>query len=201
MINFFRSNGFCSNLVRKHINSFLSNRYSSHVNSSSDSFKYVVLPYFGSQSDKLKIDVVRILKKYFTNDNFKIISVNKFSIGNFFYFKDKLPRGLLSSVIYSFSCERCSSDYVGMTARNLYKRVAEHAGSSFRTNIPLSQPPHSSIREHTSICNSPISINQFKIIDSTSNLTELKILESLHIISRKPVLNNTNSSYPLKISI
>ena len=107
---------------------------------------------------------------------------------------------MLSSIIYSFSYERWSSNYVGMTSRNFYKRIAEHAGRSFRTNSLLSHPPHSAIRDHTFGCNSPISINQFKIIDSTSNQLDLKIIESLHILSIKPSLNNANSSYPLQIA-
>ena len=87
-----------------------------------------------------------------------------------------------------------------MTSRNFYKRIAEHAGRSFRTNSLLSHPPHSAIRDHTFGCNSSISINQFKIIDSTSNQFDLKIIESLHILSIKPSLNNANSSYPLQIA-
>ena len=86
--------------------------------------------------------------------------------------------------------------YVGMTSRNFYK-IAEQAGRSFRTNSLLSHPPHSAIRDHTFGCNSPISINQFKIIDSTSNQLDLKIIESLHILSIKPSLNNANTVVPI----
>ena len=201
LINFFKNNGFCSFSVHKQINRFLNTKYLPTVDSSSNNaFKYIVLPYFGPQSDKLKLEVSEILKKYFTGVDFKIISLNKSTIGQFFNFKDKLPRAMLSSIIYSFSCERCSSNYVGMTSRNFYKRIAEHAGRSFRTNSLLSHPPHSAIRDHTFGCNSPISINQFKIIDSTSNQFDLKIIESLHILSIKPSLNNANSSYPLQIA-
>ena len=66
-----------------------------------NAFKYIVLPYFGPQSDKLKLEVFEILKKYFTVVDFKIISLNKSTIGQFFNFKDKLPRAMLSSIIYS----------------------------------------------------------------------------------------------------
>ena len=85
-----------------------------------------------------------------------------------------------------------------MTSRYFYKRIAEHAGRSFRTNSLLSHPPYSAIRDHTFGFNSPISINRFKILDSTSNQLDLKIIESLHILSIKPSSNNANSSYPLK---
>ena len=102
---------------------------------------------------------------------------------------------MLSSIIYS-----CSSNYVSMASRNFYKRIVEHAGRSFRSNSLLSHPPHSAIRDHTYGCNSPISINQFKMIDSTSNQLDLKILEFLLILSIKPSLNNANIYYPLQIA-
>ena len=50
-------------------------------------------------------------------------------------------------------------------SRNFNKRIAEHAGRSFRTNSLLSHPPHSAIRDHVFGCNSPISINKFQMID------------------------------------
>ena len=153
--------------VHEQINRFLNIKYLPFVNSSTiNAFEYIVLPYFGPQSDKLRLEVSEILKKYFTTAEFKIISLNKSTTGQFFNFKDKLPRAMLSSIIYSFSCERFSSNHVGMDSRNLYKRIAEHTGRSFRTNSLLSHQPHFAIRDHTFGCNSPISINQFKIINS-----------------------------------
>ena len=149
------------------------------------------------------IDIYKILNKYVKCQKFRIICVNKFTIGSFFNYKDKLPPSMLSSVIYHFRCatECASGAYVGMTSRNLYKRVAEHAGRSYRTNKLLSHPPHSSIREHTgnSQCSSPVNINNFKVISSSSHQSDLRIIESLYIHKLKPPLNNTVSSYPLQL--
>ena len=78
---------------------------------------YASLPYFGPQSEKLKAELSKLLNKYFPQHNFRIILVNKFTIGSFFRFKDKLPVNMLSSVIYEFSCAQCASDYIGMTTR------------------------------------------------------------------------------------
>ena len=202
LINFFRNNGFCSSVVQHQINVFLRKKLENPVSDYNSSIlsKYIVLPYFGPQSDKLRTEISTILHKYFNSVDFKFISLNKLTIGNFFNYKDRLPRAMLSSIIYKFSCEQCSSSYVGMTSRNFYKRIAEHSGRSFRTNSLLSHPPHSAIRDHTSSCQSPISINQFKVIDSSSSLLDLKILESLHIFNSKPSLNNTSCSFPLKIA-
>lgn len=200
LVQFFRSNGYCSSFVKRQINLFLNRKYSTDQPVvSNNKLLYVSMPYFGPQSVNLEKDLSKLLHKYFINIDFKIVLTNSFRIGSFFNYKDKLPTSMLNSVIYDFGCEQCSSHYVGMTTRNFFMRLAEHAGRSFRTNIPLSTPPHSAIRDHTSNCNSPISINQFKIIDSCSNPIDLRILESLHIFTRKPVLNNSLSSYPLAI--
>ena len=55
---------------------------------------------------------------------------------------------LKSSLVYKFSCARCASEYVGMTARTLGTRVDEHVGVSYRTGARLTQPPHLAIRDH-----------------------------------------------------
>lgn len=148
----------------------------------------------------MKQEISKLLNKYFTTNNFRIVLSNKFTIGSFFRFKEKLPLSMVASVIYQFSCSQCESCYVGMTSRNIYKRVAEHAGVSFRTGARLSQPPHSAVREHANNCNTPVSLDSFKILNSASNPSDLRIIESLYIFKLKPPLNNTLSSYPLRIS-
>ena len=138
-----------------------------------------------------------LLSKYFYNGQFYIILFNSFSIGSFFNFKDKLPKHMQSSIIYKFCCWRCSSDYVGMTSRSLYQRVAEHSGRSFRTGRWLARPPHSSIRIHAEECDSRVSVDNFSILTTASNNLDLRILESLYIYKRNPSLNDTQSSFPL----
>ena len=57
---------------------------------------------------------------------------------------------MLSSLVYKYVCPRC--ELRGSTSRNLLTRVAEHAGVSYRTGVPLSNPPHSSTRDHNLEC-------------------------------------------------
>ena len=80
---------------------------------------YFSLPYFGPQSEKLKKEIVSYFEKYFNNLNVKIVFTNKFTICLFFNFKDILSLSILSSIVYNYICERCSSSYVGETSRNL----------------------------------------------------------------------------------
>ena len=162
---------------------------------------YCSLPYFGKTSEKLAGEVQNLFKKYFSDVSLKVILSNPFTIGSFFRFKDSLPLQLRASLVYQFSCARCASAYVGMTTRNLYTRVAEHRGRSFRTGKVLATPLHSAIREHTEgTCDVRISDADFRILTSAKSDFELKILESLYIFKLRPSLNNSNSSYPLQLT-
>ena len=156
------------------------------------------MPYFGVQSDKLKHELETLLYKYFCHLDCKIIHVNSFTIGSLFRLKDSLPKSLRSNIVYKFSCEQCSSEYVGSTTRTLNVRTCEHVGKSFRTGIPLTTPSHSSIRSHAESCSGDISLDNFNIIGSATGL-DLKILESLHIIKLKPILNDMQSAFPLAV--
>ena len=200
---FFKSNGYPIRLVEKCINKFLNKKYNSDQTHLSDnnckSKFYFTIPYFGHQSEKLKKELNCLLSKYFKDTDFHIILHNKFSIGTFFSYKDRLPNSMRSSLVYKFSCARCAFKYVGSTSRALYKRVAEHAGVSFRTGVHLGAPLTSSIRDHTDICDSHININNFSIIDTCSGESDLRLLESLYIYKLKPELNSTTTAYPLNI--
>ena len=102
-----------------------------------------------------------------------------------------------SSLVYQFSCVNCTSGYVGCSRRTLATRVAEHAGKSSRTGRALTTTPHSSVREHTETCGSPVTMNQFKILDFCNSNNDLCILESLYIYKLKPAINDSQSSHDL----
>ena len=57
-------------------------------------------------------------------------------------------------------------------------RVAEHAGVSFRSGVPLKSPPHSAVRDHSELCSTNVDINNFKVLANSSSEIDLKILES-----------------------
>ena len=142
---------------------------------------------------------MRIMSQYFENITFNFILTNNFKIGSLFSYKDKLPKGLHRSLVYKFSCVQCTSEYVGSTTRTLATRVAEHARLSFRTNLPITTPSHSYIREHSYKCNSPVTLDNFSILNFSQNKTDLRILESLYIHKIRPKLNSAQTAYPLNI--
>ena len=130
--------------------------------------------------------------------DFKFIHTNSFKISSFFHYKDRLPSELRSSVVYCFTCSSCRAEYIGSTLRAFKVRYDEHVGQSSRTGRPLQSPPHSAVRDHSSKCNCNFSQENFKILD-TCQPFNLRILESLHIASRKPILNDMQSAAPLNI--
>ena len=93
-----------------------------------------------------------------------------------------------ASLVYKFSRSQCESSYVGSTCRTLGARVAEHMGKSHSTNSILTNPSHSSIRDHSFACDTHFNIENFSVLKSCSMLNDLRILESC-INKLKPNLN------------
>jgi hypothetical protein len=135
--------------VFSEIKRFLSNEFSETV-AECDSKKtiYCTLPYFGRASETMSRELKILIMKYFPNINLHVLLVNNFKVGSFFRYKDVIPARMRSNLVYEFSCVRCACAYVGMTSRNFYIRVSEHRGRSYRSNLPLSKPPHFSVHLH-----------------------------------------------------
>lgn len=198
--SYFTNNGFPLPLIESQIKSFLHSRYDSSVEPVNDNpVRYFSFPYFGAKSEKLRQDMSSLLLEYFPDINFKIVFTNKFTIGSFFSYKDKVSLGMRSSLVYQFGCPLCGSRYVGSTTRNLYIRASEHAGRSYRTQSILSCPPHSVVREHAAQCDVPVRLDSFRVLGSAASPSDLRILESLHIFKSKPSINDMSSSIPLNV--
>ena len=163
---------------------------------------YHAIPYFGHKSVTFKIELEKLFSQFYPHIQLKFILVNNFKISSLFPFKDALPFGLRSSVVYRYRCpqDTCRSEYYGSTIRTLNARIAEHRGVSNRTGHTLISPPHSAIRIHSDQCPSDLSPENFSIVGSNNNFTSLRILESLKILKCKPVLNDTTSAFPLLIN-
>ena len=115
----------------------------------------------------------------------------------FFPFKDSIPKLLRSSVVYCYKCPSCNARYYGKTSRNLAIRCREHirvtkTGSSVNNNS-------SAIYNHSSTTGHPVSPEDFSIISSTSNNSDLLIHESLLILRDRPSLNSQTSSIQLTL--
>ena len=95
---------------------------------------YAVLPYFGSQSEKLKLEMSKLINRYLPDITLRIVLFNGYKISKLFNFKDKVPLDMRTKLIYKYVCAKCASEYVGMTSRNFYIRICEHKGINHRTS-------------------------------------------------------------------
>ena len=73
--------------------------------------------------------------------------------------------------------------------RQLFRRVSQHRGVSFRIGIPLSKPDNSAIRDSCNSHNHQREQNNFTVIDHCHNNSSLHILEFLHTHIDRPALN------------
>ena len=111
------------------------------------------------------------------------------SLPSFLSIKDKVPKFLRSGVVYLFKCRCCSASYVGQTTRHLHVRISEHLEISPITGKPSSSPVMSSILSHLNTTDHSANFDDFTILSSCSNTSELMIHESLLISKLKPSLN------------
>ena len=115
-------------------------------------------------------------------------------------FKDKLPVSLQSGIVYYYNCPKWQVGYLGSSIKALKTRYSQHAGISDRKGRDLAGKQQSSIREHSSDCHQDrIRLQDSKVLDLCSNVSDLRILESILIHRLRPRLNQDQSSFPLSI--
>ena len=70
---------------------------------------------------------------------------------------------------------------------------------SYLTGSTLSNPKHSSIREHSNHTKHPMRADNFKIIGRAMPSDHIRLLESVYIRYLNPDLNDLESAMPLNI--
>ena len=118
-------------------------------------------------------------------------------VKSFFTFKDKLPKILLSGLVYKYKCGGCNATYYGKTKLHFKVRMCEHLGISHLTG-KNDNNKLTAIQEHLPCCNYSPSLEDFSILTRESNDCKLKIMESLLIARDKPVLNKADFSLSLE---
>ena len=115
--------------------------------------------------------------------------------------KSKIPSLSRSNIIYQYTCSSCKQEsYIGSTTRPLKVRICEHMGISYRTLSVLKTKQFSMIRIHSEQCHTPISFDNFTILDSAPNEQELLIKESIYIKQKIPSLNKDLTATKLFIA-
>ena len=196
LTTFFHNNGFPLEIINNNIYKFLNNKFNLDTpdNSQSTRKKYIKLPFYGHLSYIIRNKLANTLRVQYPDIKFMFVFTNSFSITSFFKSKDSVPNGLVSNVIYEFTCSSCKARYIGETTRNLTHRINEHKGRSIRTNKQLSNPAFSAIRSHAHSQDHPFSDNDFSILHRVDTYTDIRTAEAVYIKHLKPELNHQNSS-------
>ena len=80
-----------------------------------------------------------------------------------FRFKDRIPMGLTSGVVYKFQCGFYHESYYGECVRHLNVRIGQHIGISPLTKKNV-KPKGSAVSDHLLLCNHSPTIPQPKKI-------------------------------------
>ena len=170
-------------LVDKVTKKYLSYKIFGNQNQAKDAsdVHYFKLPYIGNLSHHIKNKFSKLCKEFFKgNVNNKLVSTS-FKIKNYFSYKDSIPDGLKSFLVYKFACASCSSSYIGETCCHFKTRIEEHIKKNSKY---IFKDLHS-----TTTCFDWYNSLSFEIIDRAKSKLDLKIKNVLHINLRKPNLN------------
>ena len=105
-------------------------------------------------------------------------------------FQDKLPKMLLSGLVFKYKCGGCNTTYNGKNKRHFKTQISQHLGSSHLTGkkAKIYNNKLTAIQEYLLSCNYSSSFEYFSILTRESNFFKLKIMESLPIASVSQLL-------------
>ena len=202
----FKQNGYPHYIIDACIMRFLNKIFDPSIqdknviNDNNSKSIQIVLPYLGQFSLNVKRRLTDLLGKNLENCKLKLIFSSPKKLSNILNFKDRIPIGLSSCVIYKFTCGCCHASYVGKTKRHFRRRVGEHIGHSHLTGKKVKSPMVTSVSQHTQSSHHIAGWEDFEILgyEHSRNDVFLKIKESLLIKLHKPSLTNKTSE-PLKL--
>ena len=162
---------------------------------------FVKLPFLGSTSFQIRKKLQKLFNDKVTSCNLKIVFTRPVRVKSLFTFKDKLPKMLLSGLVYKHQWGGCNATYYGKTKRHLKVRIGEQLDISHLTGkkVKIDNNKLKAIQEHLLCCNYSPSYEYFSILTRESNGFKLKIMESLLIARDKPCFNKADSSLPLEL--
>ena len=161
---------------------------------------YFPITFTGKNSMSVRNKLNKLMREFYPQLLVRVIFRPKYTIQNFFKFKDSIPLELQSCVVYKYQCHSCSAIYIGKTKRQLRVRIFEHLGRSVRTNRQIAKPPFSAIRDHSHDADHALrrdSLISFTVLASRSHDMELNVTESLLTARDKPTIGLNDRSTEL----
>ena len=195
----FRKNGYPENFIDKCFKKFLNNVHLVNENVPTVEKKGLplVLPYLGIISLQTRTKLQQALKDVLNCCKLKIVFKSQTRLSNSFCYKDTIPKGLISGVVYKFQCGLCNGSYYGESIRHLDIRSEDHIGVSPLTGKKVKPTNNSAICDHLLHCNFLHPFDNFSVLAHENKKYLLEIKESLLIMRDKPSLNRNINSAPL----
>ena len=111
-----------------------------------------MLLFSGSISIQIRKKPQKLFTDKLTSCNLKTFFMSPIA---FFTSKDKLPKIVLSELVYKYKCDGCNATYYGKTKRHFKVRICEHLGTPSFTgkNITIDYKNLTAIQEHLLCCN------------------------------------------------
>ena len=89
---------------------------------------FVKLPFLGRTSFQIQKKLQKLFSDKLMSFNLKIVFTSPVRVESFFTFKDKLPKMLLSGLVYKYKCGGCNATYYEEIKRYSKVRICEHLG-------------------------------------------------------------------------
>ena len=87
---------------------------------------FAKLSFLGSTLFQIRKKLQKLFSDKLTSCILKIVFTSPVRVKSFFTFKDKLPKMLLSGLVYKYKCDGCNATYYGKTKRHFSVRICEH---------------------------------------------------------------------------
>ena len=93
----------------------------------------------------------------------QIVFKSQNKLAKAFRLKDRIPKELISGVLYKLQCGLCYESYYGECVRDLNVRIGEHIGISPLTRKKI-KPKGSAVSNHLLFCNHSASFENFSVL-------------------------------------
>ena len=94
---------------------------------------FVKLPFLGSTLFQIRKKLQKLFSDKLTSCSLKIVFTSPVRVKSFNTFKDKLPKMLLSGLVYQYKCGDCNATNYGKTKHHFKVRIWGHLGISHLT--------------------------------------------------------------------
>ena len=194
--NISRKNGYTENFIDQCFKKFLDNIHlvKEKVPRVERKRLLLVLPYLGAISLQTRNKLQQTIKGVLNHCKLGIAFKCQTKLSNSFRFKDPIPKGLISRVVYKFQCGLCNESYYGESIRHLDIRSGEHIDVSTRTAKNVEPIKSNAVGDHLLHFSYLPSFDNFSILAHENKKFLLEIKESLLRMTDKPINRNISSA-------